>query len=100
MGTCLVLLGLYLLPLTFYFGVYRPVPVPLAKAGAGLDNCGVVLERENPPPGWWLTIFTVDRNFGVRGVTALLLRSLATPILRCAGPAGPSRRSPALGGSR
>jgi hypothetical protein len=43
-----MLLGLYLLPLTFYFGVYRPVPVPTASAGAGLDNCGVVLEWENP----------------------------------------------------
>jgi hypothetical protein len=44
-----MLLGLYLLPLTFYFGVVRPVPVLLAKAGAGLDNCGVVvLERKNP----------------------------------------------------
>lgn len=42
----LLLLALFLFPLTVYIGVYRSVPAPFV--GGGLENCGFVLTPRNP----------------------------------------------------
>jgi hypothetical protein len=42
----LLLLALFLFPVTVYVGAYRAVPAPFI--GGGLENCGFVLTPRNP----------------------------------------------------